>query len=252
MILTRMGNKRAIAARIQSYFPEHDLYLEPFFGAGGMFFSKPKVKYNVVNDADEEVYNLFHVVQHQLAELEAFWRMAPQHDKLFQHWKTHSETDPVLKAARFLYLSNYGFMGRPTSMKMGIDNTKFTTYNRLPACAQALEDVIFASTDFRKFFKQFALPARLTRAFCYADPPYLDTDNTYAGGKRSTWTKQDLVDLLDALESRQIPFAMSEFDHPFVLAEASRRGLFVHEIGERRNLSNRRMEILLTNYEKRE
>ena len=48
MILRRLGNKQAIAFEIQKYFPEHKIYVEPFFGAGGMFFNKPKAKYNIV------------------------------------------------------------------------------------------------------------------------------------------------------------------------------------------------------------
>lgn len=52
MILRRLGNKQAIAHKIIPYFPPHKIYIEPFFGAGGMFFNKPKAKYNIVNDLD--------------------------------------------------------------------------------------------------------------------------------------------------------------------------------------------------------
>ena len=34
------------------------IYIEPFFGAGGMFFNKRKAKYNVLNDLDSEIFNL--------------------------------------------------------------------------------------------------------------------------------------------------------------------------------------------------
>lgn len=46
MILRRLGNKSKLAAKIIPYFPAHKIYIEPFFGAGGMFFNKPKAKYN--------------------------------------------------------------------------------------------------------------------------------------------------------------------------------------------------------------
>ena len=59
MILRRLGNKKKIAKKIQAYFPPHKIYIEPFFGAGGMFFNKPKAKYNIVNDLDSDVFNLF-------------------------------------------------------------------------------------------------------------------------------------------------------------------------------------------------
>ena len=66
MILRRLGNKKKIAKEIQKYFPPHKIYIEPFFGAGGMFFNKPKAKYNIVNDLDSDVFNLFQVVMNQL------------------------------------------------------------------------------------------------------------------------------------------------------------------------------------------
>ena len=71
MILRRLGNKKKIAKQIQSYFPKHKIYIEPFFGAGGMFFNKPKAKYNIVNDLDSDVFNLFQVVMNQKEELES-------------------------------------------------------------------------------------------------------------------------------------------------------------------------------------
>ena len=65
MILRRLGNKKKIAKEIQKYFPPHKIYIEPFFGAGGMFFNKPKAKYNIVNDLDSDVFNLFQVVMNE-------------------------------------------------------------------------------------------------------------------------------------------------------------------------------------------
>ena len=69
MILRRLGNKQAIAQDIIKYFPEHKIYIEPFFGAGGMFFNKPKAKYNIVNDLDSDVFNLYITVVNQKEEL---------------------------------------------------------------------------------------------------------------------------------------------------------------------------------------
>ena len=70
MILRRLGNKQKIAKEIQKYFPQHNCYVEPFFGAGGMFFNKPKANYNMLNDLDSDVFNLFQVVINQKDELE--------------------------------------------------------------------------------------------------------------------------------------------------------------------------------------
>ena len=58
------------------------------------------------------------------------------------------------------------------------------------------------------------------------------------------------VDLFDTLQATGCKFAMSEFDNEFILNQAKERGLNVIIIGERKNLKNRRTEILITNYEK--
>jgi len=70
MILRRLGNKSQIAGEIQKYFPQHSIYIEPFFGAGGMFFNKPKANCNIVNDIDSDVYNLFQVLIDKKEELQ--------------------------------------------------------------------------------------------------------------------------------------------------------------------------------------
>mgnify|MGYP003668643780 FL=1 len=106
MILRRLGNKKKLAEHIQTYFPDHSIYVEPFFGAGGMFFNKPKVKYNIVNDLDSDVFNLFQIVSNNYTELETKFKTMPIHSDLFEYWKENEETDDVMKALRFLFLSN--------------------------------------------------------------------------------------------------------------------------------------------------
>ena len=54
-MLYRIGHKQKLAKKIISHFPEHNVYLEPFFGAGGIFFNKPKVKFNFLNDLNKNV-----------------------------------------------------------------------------------------------------------------------------------------------------------------------------------------------------
>jgi DNA adenine methylase len=123
MILRRLGNKQAIAQDIIKYFPDHKIYFEPFFGAGGMFFNKPKAKYNVVNDLDSEVFNLFQVVINQKEELEKAFYLMPIHSDLFEYYKSNEQTDPIQKALRFLFFSNLTTIG-VVSSGMSLSFTK--------------------------------------------------------------------------------------------------------------------------------
>ena len=243
MILRRLGNKKKIAAKIQSYFPPHKVYIEPFFGAGGMFFNKPKAKYNIVNDLDSDVFNLFQVVMNQKEELEKAFYLMPIHSDLLEYWKKNKETDPIKKALRFLFLSNISFMGTGDSIKYGSETPKNTIYKHLENQAELLKDVQFMNFDFAKFLNSIQIK-EIDNTLIYCDPPYLATGDNYS----NSFNEQDVTDLFDTLEATKCRFAYSEFDNPYIIQQANERGLNMIEIGERQNLKNRRTEILITNY----
>jgi len=250
MILRRLGNKSAIADKIIPYFPAHKIYIEPFFGAGGMFFNKPKAKYNIVNDLDSDVFNLFQVVSNQKDELEQQFKMMPIHSDLLEYWKENKETEPVRKAMRFLFLSNLTYLNSIVYGASRCNGNQFLTIlDLLEPTQKFMFGVQFMNKDFRVFFNSISLDDRggkgeTDQSFIYCDPPYLNTSDNYS----HSFTEQDSSDLFDTLDSTGCKYAMSEFDHPFILQQAKERKLNVHIIGERQNLKTRRTEILVTNY----
>jgi DNA adenine methylase len=251
MILRRLGNKSKIAKMIQTKFPEHRIYIEPFFGAGGMYFNKPKANYNIVNDIDGDVFNLFQVVINNKQELIEAFNVMPIHADLLKHWKVNTETEPIQKALRFIFLSNFTYLGTGQQMRFTGTKNEYPEnfeYN-LGLTQKHLFGVQFANSDFRKFIKDisFQTDGRNDEAktLIYADSSYLGTNDNYS----HSFTEQDSSDLFDTLCGSKCMFAMSEFDNEFVLKQANDRGLNVIYIGERNNLKNRRTEILITNYE---
>ena len=247
MILRRLGNKKKIAAEIIQHFPDHKIYIEPFFGAGGMFFNKPKAKYNIVNDLDSDVFNLFQVVMNQKEELGKAFYMMPIHSDLLDYWKKNEETDPIKKALRFLFLSNLTYLGTGQMLGYGYESNKNIFYKNIDETFEILEGVQLNNCDFRKFFKSIKMCERhITpeNSLVYCDPPYLGTTDNYS----NSFTESDSNDLFNSLDETGCKYAMSEFDHPFILDQAKQRGLNVIIIGERQNLKNRRTEILVTNY----
>ena len=87
MILRRLGNKSKIAYKIQKYFPAHEIYIEPFFGAGGMFFNKPKAQHNIMNDLDSDVFNLFDIIVNRKNDFLELLELTPYSSDLFEYWK---------------------------------------------------------------------------------------------------------------------------------------------------------------------
>lgn len=245
MILNRLGNKKRIASQIYQHFPAHDLYIEPFFGAGGMYFFKPKAKYNILNDLDSEVYNLYRVVRELGDQFLEEWNRTPLHQDLWDYWKKNEEPDPLVKAVRFLIRSNFGFLGKPETLRFGFGGQKLRLDEKLKATNELLYGVSFMNCDFRKMFKKIAVKSdrEKQRAFIDCDPPYLDTDNNYSAG----FKKADCEDLFATLQNSGINWAMSEFDHPFILELAERFKCQVTKIATRTALKAKRTEILVTN-----
>ena len=260
MIVKRMGNKSKLAHKIISYFPDHIYYFEPFFGAGGLFFNKPKCKYNYLNDLDSEIYNLFMLLRdsENLEKIKEYWKHVPAHQDLYKFWKKHKELGSVERAVRFLFLSNFAYLGKQGSFRSRLgDNTYQIILQRLTEIN--FNNVLFYNMDFRKFLKCFLEQLDLEgkpykkeknknyieNTFIYADPPYLDSSNDYKNGD---FKKDDFLDLLKILNRMGCKFAVSEFDNPWVIEQAHKQGLFIQEICERKNINNRRIEILIMNY----
>lgn len=249
MILTRLGNKRRMIKDIGPYFPNHRMRIELFFGAGGSYFYLPKPKYAILNDLDDDVFNLYLVIQNNIEVFRAEIEKVPISESLLKYWKQNREVDPVKKAVRFIFLSNFTYMGKGDTLRLGLDNAKRSILKNLNATFEALQNAKITNRDFRNVLSKISFTKGLNdkkNCFVYLDPVYLDTEHYY---KVPNWKKDDSVDCLEIVANCGIKSAMSEFDHPFILEEAKRLNLNIIPLKERANIKNRRTEILLTNYD---
>lgn len=233
---------------LAKYFPKHRMRIELFFGAGGSFFYLPEPKYAIVNDLDDDVTNLYLVIQKDQERLRQEIEIVPISQTLLKHWKKTRETDPVKKAVRFLFLSNFTYLGKGQTLRLGLDNAKESILNNLTATFEKLQKVKIMSRDFREVIPNISFTKGLNdkdSCFVYLDPVYLGTEHHYRVPK---WKEKDTTDCLDLMLNCGIKCAMSEFDHPFVIAEATNRDLNIIYLKSRVNIKNRRTEILITNY----
>lgn len=258
--IRRLGKKSnpKVRNQILSYFPHHTIYLEPFWGGGGLFEHKPRSKYNFLNDLDSDVHNAFLVITEKRGELISYLELVPYHVDTFQYFRKLQPKTDVQRCARFLILSAWGYMGKTETLKIGTDGNKDNLLFEIERTYKNLVsgEIRFTNCDFRDFFKSinFRKPTELNperlndldSSFAYLDPPYLGTGNNYNTPK---WTEVDVCDLMDIMANQGMKMAMSEFDHPFVVAEAEKRGFKIVDLGERQNMKNRRSEILILNYE---
>lgn len=234
---------------LDKYFPKHRMRIELFFGAGGSFFYLPEPKYSVINDLDDDVTNLYLVVQNRKDELKAAIAEMPMSSSLLEYWKKNKETDPIKKSIRFLLISNMTYMGKGDTFSFALSNVKKTTIEAIDETFKKLQNVKIMNYDFREVLSKITFSPKLNDkkdCFVYLDPVYLGTGHNY---RVPDWTEKDTADCLDLMLNCGIKSAMSEFDHPFVVSEAKKRGLNVIYLRDRANIKNRRIEILITNYE---
>ena len=76
-VLKYAGAKWRIADWIGGFLPPHEIYLEPFFGSGAVFFRKAPARLETINDIDENVVNLFRVLREQPEQLAALIELTP-------------------------------------------------------------------------------------------------------------------------------------------------------------------------------
>lgn len=249
--LRRIGNKKAILPQLLGLFPDNiTTFIDMFFGTGVVSFAMvERAKYIIANDNDDDVFNLFMVLKDRKAELEEAIKLMPKHESLFKYWKTNQEQDSVWKATRFLMLSNFSLYKAKCSMMFYLrENHKQLLLNEIDQVYHILSNVTFMSKDFKVVLSNIHTEENRktsfkNESFVYADPPYLGTMSTY-----DSFTEQDTGDLFEILVNSGFRFAISEFDHPLVIELANRYGLIINNLGERRNLGNRRTELLITNY----
>ncbi len=243
--LTRRGSKRAISDKIINHFPEHNFYVEPFFGAGGLYFNKPLATTNILADADEDVFNLYMVILNQKEEFHNLISNIIPHQSLLNYWKKNKETDPLKRALRFIFLSNFTLYGAST-LNIAINRIGSLLAN-IDTVYKMLQKATFYCCDFRKLPNVIEKKWFNDKMFWYADPPYLATSRRNYNDANK-FSKQDFCDLLDMLVGLKCKFAVSEFDNDFVIEQAKQRDLNINYITRRQNIKNFRNEILITNY----
>lgn len=208
-LLKRLGNKSAIAEKIIPLFPRHDSYSifrVPFFGAGGIFFRKRRSRHNYLNDLDQEVINLYRVVNDSPELFEKQLWETPIHSSLWAWWQNNIPKDPIKRAVRFLILSNCGVMGKAENLK----------YVNSGAVQMALKELRKFNLDRCKFDCDTALKfLKKTswtldqdgKVFTYCDPPYIGTTSNYSD---KSWSAADLKEMVEYLLSEGERFAISE------------------------------------------
>jgi DNA adenine methylase len=182
------GGKSRLAARIAALFPPHDLYIEPFFGSGAVFFAKRPSRFEVINDIDGQVINFFEQLRDNHHELERLCALSPHSRDEWLNSKTLTG-DPLEDARRFWVLINQSFA--KTTRNNGWSRTFHRTQSlpasvagRLGRFSTVAARLMNTTIEHRDAADLIAEIGNNRDTVIYADPPYLAT--TRRQGKRGT------------------------------------------------------------------
>lgn len=223
------GGKFRMAPWVMKHFPPHRIYVEPFGGAAGVLMQKPRAFSEVYNDLDDEMANLFRVMQdaglrRQLTELLVFTPYARA--EFEAAWKP--STDPIERARRLVIRAQMGFGSAGASKSttgFRIDTKReyetaqhvWAQYpTNLAAIGLRLAGVMIENRPAIEVIHGHDTPDTLF----YVDPPYVHETRVRINGKgsaRGYRHEMDLADhreLLTALLSVRGMVVLSGYAHP--------------------------------------
>jgi DNA adenine methylase len=225
-ILTYPGAKWRLAAWILHHLPPHRMSIEPFLGSGAVFFNKRPSAYEVLNDRDGDVVNLFRVMRDRGQELAESIELTPwarqEYNALepaFNEPDGPRSDDPIENARRFLVrcwqahrvrtdqLSGWRHVG-PNCHAVTVSLWRGPS-ERLRAVIDRLKDAEIACQDATPLIAAYNQP----HICLYVDPPYVRSTRhgTYY---KHEMTLEDHVQLLDVLDVHRGPVLLSGYAHP--------------------------------------
>ena len=234
------GKAKLAPAILAAAPPAFGRYVEPFAGAGAVFFAVAEQRPlapAVLNDANPDLIETFRVLRDSsgdlldaLRPLSQRYHAAEAADRraIYYELRADEPETPVARAARFIFLNKTCYNGLfRVNLRGGFNvphgrykNPRILDEELLIACSAALQRAELRSED----FATTCAKARVGD-FVYLDPPYhpLSATANFTGYTRADFSRADQVRLKDVFEDltrRGVAAVLSNSDHEFV------RGLY--------------------------
>ena len=174
--ISRMGGKSKLRKTIIDMIPEHNCYIELFFGAGWVYFGKEPSKVEVINDIDKELINLFKMIKYHAPEIERQLEYEFSGRDVFEEYKhcTLEYLTEIHRAVRFLYLISQSFAGKGKDFGYGTTSRpkpQIFYKNVLDELRERLRNTYVENLSFEKIIDKYDREY----SFFFCDPPYFET-----------------------------------------------------------------------------
>ena len=215
-LLRYPGAKWALGPRIAAALPEHKHYVEPYFGSGAVFFTKPASLHEVVNDIDGRVVNFWRTLREHTEELCWLIEATPWSRSEYEASRAPSD-DPIEDARRFAvrawqahaadFSRVVGWRHRGVAKPGSGMSARWTKVpGQLAAVAHRLAVAEIEQIDAVKLVRR----VQGEDVLIYADPPY-PLETRVRGLYAVEVDRDHHVDLLDALRAHSGPVVLSGY-----------------------------------------
>lgn len=239
--------------------PDHDIYVEPFFGGGAVFWAKQPSTCEVINDVNMNVVNFYEVLKHDYFGLkrrvEATMHSRETYKKAMVVYDCPwlFADDPVIRAWAFYVVTNQGFACKIGTWGYDRHKKAHSVQRKIDSFTEDLSERLKnVQIEQNKAYKVIESRDR-EDTFVYADPPYVDTDQGHYGGYTDEHFRRDL----DALASMKGKFLLSSYPSDTLNEYIKKNGWVSIEkdkllaAGNGRTLKQRKrkVEVLTANYD---
>ncbi|GGB68921.1 DNA adenine methylase [Deinococcus soli (ex Cha et al. 2016)] len=224
-VLRWPGAKWRIAEFVVSHLPAHDVYIEPYFGSGAVFFNKDVSRVEIINDLDSNVVTLFRVLREQADALTTLISLTPWSEQEYHECWTALDRGGLsdLERARCLIVVTWQQMGRkPVTQRSSWrfrdvrGQSPITAWSTLPERIQHAASRLAAAQVSQmpaiRLIEQTQGPDTLV----YADPPYLS--EIRSGARMYEHEMRDRAqhdELIDALRAHLGPVVLSAYANEY-------------------------------------
>lgn len=220
------GGKTWFTKHIENYIPkEFNDYYEPFVGGGSIFFflkSKGYIKNKAyLSDSNPDLINTYKILKSHSEALFVILKNHFDSEQEYYRMRSAEFTDPIEKAAQFLYLNKTSFNGIYRVNKSGKYNVPYGRRNlkilydfeHLKEVSKALKNTYLSTQDFKQRSKDIKKDDLV-----FIDPPYTvaHENNGFIQYNQSifSWKNQlELSKLTTELNNKEIHFLMTNAYH---------------------------------------
>ena len=175
IVIPYYGGKYALSKKFVPLIPHHDRYFEVFAGGLSMFFRKKKAEWNVVNDKDNNIVNLYMCVLNETDKLVECLNWLPKSRKLFLDFrveiqeKREIEIPDPLTAAKYYYCILHSFNKLIHNPMSRIKDWKKDWKSEFEYTRRKIGGSTIENLDFGELVDKYE---PRVGDFWYLDPPY--------------------------------------------------------------------------------